>query len=114
MEAIFYDTRLDPHRIKCTVYGHNNGKFRLAFRFQGHTHIMIINRVTGAMCLECPATHYFKCDKDDALKGMTEKESVYHALNIMITTVYADIVVVARPEDFRGGSRKGEQNHVHH
>lgn len=112
MIAIFYDNRLDPHRVKCTVYGHNNGKFRIAFRFRGWTHIMIINRVTGAMCLECPATRYFKYDKDDALIGMTEEESVFHAMNIMVTAAYDDIAVVARPEKVRCGSRKGEQNHV--
>lgn len=109
MIAIFYDSRLDPHRVKITKYGYNNGKFRIAFRFRGWTHIMIINRVTGAMCLECPATRLFKYDKDDALKGMTEDESSYHALNIMVTAAYADIVVVARPESVRRGSRKGEQ-----
>lgn len=108
MEAIFYDIRLDPHRVKVTKYGRNNGKFRLAFRFRGWTHIMVINRVTGAMCLECPATHYFKYDKDDALKGMTEDEASYHALNIMITAAYNDIVVVARPGDSRRKSQKGD------
>lgn len=108
MNVIFYDTRLDLHRVKCTVYGHNNGKFRLAFRFRGLTHIMAINRVTGGMCLECPATRYFKYDKDDGIKGMTEDEASYHALNIMITAAYSDIVVVARPEDFRRCSQEGE------
>lgn len=106
MEAIFYDTRLDSHRVKCTVYGHEDGKFRLAFRFRGVTHIMVVNRVTGAMCLECPGTKYFKYDKDDAIKGMTEDEASYHALNIMTTAAYKDIVVVARPEEFRRNSRK--------
>ena len=102
MIAIFYDTRLDPHRVKVTKYGHNKGKFRLALRFRGSTHIMVINRVTGAMCLECPTTRYFKYDKDDALKCMTEEESAYHAMNIMITAAYNDIAVVARP----GSSRR--------
>jgi len=106
MIALFYDTRLDPHRVKCTKYGHNKEKFRLAFRFRGCTHMMIINLVTGAMCLECPGTRYFKYDKDDALKGMTEEESAYHALNIMVTAMYSDIVVVARPGDARRKSRK--------
>ena len=88
------------------VYGRNNGKFRLAFRFRGRTHIVVINRVTGAMCLECPARKYFKYDKDDAIKGMTEEESAYHALNIMVTAAYTDIVVVARSGSARRESRK--------
>ena len=106
MIAFFYDNRLDSHRVKFSVYGRNRGKFRLAFRFRGHTHIMVINRVIGTMCLECPATRYFKYDKDDALKGMTEEESAYHALNIMVTAAYSDIVVIARPGESRRKSRK--------
>lgn len=106
MIAFFYDKRLDSHRVKFSVYGRNKGKFRLAFRFRGWTHIMVINRVTGAMCLECPATKYFNYTKDDAIKGMTEEESVYHALNIMVTAAYNDIVVVARPGESRRESRK--------
>ena len=108
MIALFYDIRLDSYRVKVTKYGHNNGKFRLAFRFCGSTHIMVINRVTGAMCLECPATTYFNYTKDDAIKGMTEEESAYHALNIMVTAAYNDIVVVARPGDARRKSQKGD------
>lgn len=108
MNVIFYDTRLDPHRVKVTKYGYNNGKFRLAFRFRGWTHIMVINRVTGAMCLECPVTKYFNYTKDDAIKGMTEEESAYHALNIMITAAYSDIVVVARPGGSRCESQEGD------
>ena len=107
MIAIFYDSRLDPHRVKCSVYGHSKGKFRFAFRFRGWTHIMMINRVTGAMCLECPATRFFKYDKDDALKSMTEEEASYHALNIMLTAAYSDIVVIARPGGSRRKSQKG-------
>lgn len=114
MIALFYDTRLDPYKVRVAKYGYNRGEFRLAFRFRGRTHIMVINRVTGAMCLECPATRYFKCDKDDVIKGMTEQESVFHALNIMVTAVYSDIAAVARPESVRRGSQKGEQNHVQH
>lgn len=108
MEVIFYDTILDPHRVKITKYGHNRGKFRLAFRFRGWTHIMVINRVTGAMCLECRATRYFNYIKDDALIGMSEEDSAYHALNIMVTAAYHDIAVVARPGDSRRESRKGD------
>ena len=107
MIAIFYDRRLDSHRVKCTRYGHNNGKFRVAFRFLGWTHIMVINRVTGAMCLDCPATRYFNYTKDDALKGMTEDDASYHALNIMVTAAYSDIVVVARPGESRRKSQEG-------
>lgn len=106
VKAIFYDTRLDSHIVKCIVYGRSNGRFRIAFRFRGRTHIMVINRVTGAMCLECLATRYFKYDKDDALKGMTEEESAYYALNIMVTAAHKDIAVVARPESIRRISRK--------
>lgn len=106
MIALFYDRRLDSHRVKFSVYGHNNGKFRLAFRFRGRTYIVVINRVIGAMCLECPATKYFNYTKDDAIKGMTEEESAYHALNIMVTAAHSDIVVVARPGDARRESRK--------
>lgn len=106
MIAFFYDKRLDSHRVKFSVYGRNRGKFRLAFRFRGWTHIVVINRVTGAMCLECPATKYFNYTKDDALKGMAEEESAYHALNIMITAAYSDIVVVACPGGSRHESRK--------
>lgn len=106
MIALFYDSRLDPHRVKCSLYGHNSGKFRIAFRFRGWTHVMVINGVTGAMCLECPAARYFNYTKDDALKGMTEEEAAYHALNIMVTAAYSDIVVVARPGESRRESRK--------
>lgn len=106
MIAIFYDTRLNPHRVKCSEYGHDKGRFRVAFRFRGGAHIMVINRTTGAMCLECPATRYFNYTKDDALKGMTEEDSVYHALNIMVTAAYSDIVVVARPGESRRTARK--------
>lgn len=106
MIAFFYDKRLDSHRIKFSVYGRNRGEFRLAFRFRGWSHIMVINRVTGAMCLECSATRYFNYIKDDALIGMTEEESAYHALNIMVTAAYSDIVVVARPGSSRRESWK--------
>ena len=108
MIAFFYDKRLDPHRVKCSVYGHDAGKFRIAFRFRGWAHIMVVNRAIGAMCLECPATRFFKYDKDDALIGMTEQESAYHALNIMVTAAYHDIAVVARPGESRRKPQKGD------
>lgn len=108
MIALFYDTCLDPHRVKITKYGHKGFKFRIAFRFRGYTHIMVINRVTGAMCLECPATRYFKYDKDDAIKGMGEAEVVHYALNIMMTAVYKDIAVIAWERESYPNSLKGE------
>lgn len=108
MIAFFYDKRLDLRRVKVTVYGRNKGRFRLAFRFRGWTHVMVINTVTGGMCLECPATKYFNYIKDDAIKGMAEEGSAYHALNIMVTAAYSDIVVVARPGDARRESQKGD------
>lgn len=104
---IFYDSRLDPHRVKVTEYGHNNGKFRIAFRFHGWIHIIVVNRVTGGMCMECCATKYFNYTKDDALIGMTVAEATHHALNIMVTAAYSDIAVVARPEDVRRSPGKG-------
>ena len=106
MIALFYDKRLDPHRVKFSVYGRNKGKFRMAFRFRGWTHVMVVNTVTGGMCLECPATKYFNYTKDDALIGMVAEDLFYHALNIMITAAYNDIVVVARPGESRRESRK--------
>lgn len=106
MIAFFYDKRLDSHRVKFSVYGRDRGRFRLAFRFRGWTHVMVVNTVTGGMCLECSATKHFNYIKDDAFKGMTEEESAYHALNIMVTAVYSDIVVVARPGCSRRDSRK--------
>lgn len=106
MIAFFYDKRLDSHRVKFSVYGRNRGKFRIAFRFRGWTHIMVINSVTGAMCLECPATKYFNFTKDDVIIGMGAEDLFYHALNIMVTAAYNDIVVVARPGDSRCESRK--------
>ena len=107
MIALFYDSRLDPHRVKFTVYGRNKGKFRLAFRFRGRTHVMVINTVTGGVCLECPATKYFNYTKDDVIIGMAAEDLFYHALNIMVTTAYSDIVVVARPGESRRKSQKG-------
>ena len=106
MIALFYDKRLDSHRVKFSVYGRNRGKFRIAFRFRGWTHVMVINTVTGGMCLECPATKYFNYTKDDVIIGMGAEDLFYHALNIMVTTAYSDIVVVARPGDARRESRK--------
>ena len=106
MIALFYDKRLDSHRVKFSVYWRNRGKFRLAFRFRGWTHVMVINTVTDGMCLECPATKYFNYIKDDVIIGMAAEDIFYHALNIMITAAYHDIVVIARPGCSRRDSRK--------
>jgi len=108
MIAFFYDKRLDSHRVKFSVYGRSGGKFRIAFRFCGWTHVMVINTVTGGMCLECPATKYFNYTKDGVIKGMAEEESAFYALNIMVTAAYSDIVVVARPGSARCESQKGD------
>jgi len=108
MIAFFYDKRLDSHRVKFSVYGRNRGEFRIAFRFRGWTHVMVINTVTGGMCLECPATKYFNCTKDDAIIGMASEDLFYHALNIMVTAAHHDIVVVVRPGDSRRESQKGD------
>lgn len=108
MIAFFYDKRLDSHRVKFSVYGRNRGRFRIAFRFRGWIHIMVVSSVTGAMCLECPATKYFNCTKDDVIIGMGAEEVFYHALNIMVTAAYSDIVVVARPGGSRRESQKGD------
>lgn len=108
MIAFFYDKRLDSNRVKFSVYGRNKGKFRMAFRFRGWAHVMVINTVTGGMCLECPATKYFNYIKDDAIIGMGSEDLFYHALNIMVTTAYNDIVVVARPGSARRKSQKGD------
>ena len=107
MIAFFYDKRLDSHRVRFSVYGRNMGKFRLAFRFRGWTHVMVINTVTGGMCLECPATKYFNYIKDDAIISMMAEDIFYHALSIMVTAAYSDIVVVARPGESRRKSQKG-------
>lgn len=108
LNMIFCDMGLDFFKVKCTLFCQDGEKFRVAFRFRGWTHIMVINMAIGAMCLECPATKLFKYDKDDAIKGMGEAEAVHYALNIMMTAVYKDIAVIAWERESHPNSLKGE------